>query len=59
LYNGTNLKSQAGRETAKLKAMASVAAETPAPTKGGFIKKLAITPQTSVANVIPYKIRNA
>jgi hypothetical protein len=48
-----------GRETAKLKAMTRVAAETPAPTKDGVINRLAIAPQTSVANAIPYKIRNA
>jgi hypothetical protein len=53
------LRVRHGRETAKLKAITRVPAETPAPTKGGLINRLAITPQTSVANAIPYKIRNA
>lgn len=53
------LRVRQGRETAKLKAITRVVAETPAPTNGGFIIRLAITPQTSVANAIPYRIRKA
>jgi hypothetical protein len=53
------LRVRHGRETAKLKAITRVIAEIAAPINGGFNIRLAMTPQTSVANAIPYKIRKA
>lgn len=42
-----------GRETANPNATTSVIADTAAPANGGYIFKLATTPQPSVAKAIP------
>lgn len=48
-----------GRDTANPKATTRVIADTAAPAKGGYICKLATTPQPSIAKAIPYRTRNA
>lgn len=47
------LRVKHGREIAKLKAITRVIAEITAPTNGGFMIRLAMTPQSSVANATP------